>query len=282
MIEEEKPLKGSDKTKSEIVDSAAEYGGAIAGSVVGSAMGLAVAGPAGAIGGAAAGALIEKAFAQMGKEIKKRLLSPSEERRTGNVLSLASELIEEKMSQGEQLRDDGFFQDEGRDRSSAEEVLEGTLLAAQREFEERKVVYLARMYANIAFSPIISKQIADYLIKIVERLSYRQLVILHVIGGNQLVRHTFGGKGIFQTEAYLTVSGIENVTIATEVFDLYRMSLLSSSSVIFDSAGINPSALSISGYGAHLYNMMELSHLEPAPDLEKMIEDIYRYLAGKA
>ena len=51
MIEEEKPLKGSNKTKSAIVDSAAEYGGAIAGSVVGSAMGLAVAGPAGAIGG---------------------------------------------------------------------------------------------------------------------------------------------------------------------------------------------------------------------------------------
>ena len=69
------------------------------------------------------------------------------------------------------------------------------------------------------------------------------------------------------------------VAIASEIFDLYRSSVLMSSEVILDSAGINPSALSIGGYGAHLCNLMELNNNSCADsDEAAMCADILAFL----
>ena len=80
--------------------------------------------------------------------------------------------------------------------------------------------------------------------------------------------------------AYGSVSGIENVAIAAEIFEMYRMSILGSSDVILDSAGINPSTLTVIGYGAHLYNLMELGSLNPDTELQKLQGQILTFLTG--
>jgi hypothetical protein len=77
------------------------------------------------------------------------------------------------------LRDDGFFGDEP---SSASEILEGVLLAARDSFEEKKVRYLGYLYASIACTDQISTYLANRLIVQAQRLTYRQLVLLAMIG----------------------------------------------------------------------------------------------------
>lgn len=257
-----------------IIDTVTEYGGAAAGAAIGAGIGLFVAGPAGAVAGSLAGTLFENVVKKVGEEIKERKLSKAENKKVGSVYTLASENIAQKLSEGKTLRSDDFFAESKDDRSTAEEILEGTLFAAQREAEEKKLPYYSRMYANIAFSTDVTRPMANQLIKITEQLTYRQLLILNVIG-------TYQAIGLpFKKTSYGSVAGLTQVAIASEVFELYRMSLLSSSSVIFDSAGINPSALSVTGYGAHIFNLMELHTLIPDSYNVQLMEEIIAFFTG--
>jgi hypothetical protein len=47
-------------------------------------------------------------------------------------------------------------------------------MAAQREFEERKIIFLGNLVANIAFDDSITRPLANQLISI----SYRQMCIM--------------------------------------------------------------------------------------------------------
>lgn len=248
--------------------------GSVAGGAVGGVIGTVVAGPGGAVLGALAGTLFENAVKKLGEDIKERKLSKAENKKVGSVYTLASENINKKLIAGKTLREDSFFEESETDRSSAEEILERTLFAAQREAEEKKLPYYARMFANIAFSTDVSRPIANQTIKIAEQLTYRQLLILNAIATFQI-----GGVPLKKT-AYGSVAGLTNVAIASEIFELYRMSLLSSSSVIFDNAGINPSALSITGYGAHIFYLMELHTLIPDCDNVQLMAEITEFLTG--
>lgn len=241
----------------QIAKEISEIGGTVTGSVVGAAIGTVIAGPLGAAGGAIAGGIIEKVFRWAGEEISERLLSKRENMRVKTVLDQAQEKIEKNFSDNKMLRDDKFFNEGIDDRSTAEEILEGTLLVAQKEYEEKKLIYLANLYANIAFDKTINCQMADRLLKIVSELTYRQLMILKVIGFFQ----TNPIAPARRTTAFNKISGLNNVSLASDIFDLYQRSVLFSNNAILDAAGINPSVLSIGGYGALLYNLMELANI---------------------
>lgn len=219
-------------------------------------------------------------FQNMGSEIKKRTLAPMEEERVGTVYAKAKELIKEKIARGKTPRNDNFFVKDSNSRPASEELLEGTLLAAQREHEEKKTVYLARLYANILFHPEISRPTANHLIKLAEQLTYRQIAILNNIAAMQFARTLSPPINPLKKSAYESVSGTENVAIAAEIFDLYRMSILGSSQVILDAGGINPNTLTVGGYGAHLYNLMDLGSMEPDPELIEIQASIMLFLIG--
>ena len=104
-------------------------------------------GPVGA--GAAAGAFLTDWLYASGIEVL-TALSPREERRVGAVVLVAAAAIQEKIDSGRRPRDDGFFDPQPPDnRSSAEEIAEGALIAAQREHEEKKILHLGYLLANI-------------------------------------------------------------------------------------------------------------------------------------
>lgn len=269
-------MKISDEKKSLAIDAATEYGSSVASSTVGALIGGTVTGPAGAVGGAIVAATLEHVFTIIGKEIKERFLSRSEERKINAVYSIAHDEIQEKINNGDEIRNDDFFTYTDNERSTAEEILEGTLFAAQRASEEKKIRYYAKLYANIAFDETITRPIANQLVKIAEQLTYRQIVILHIIGLSQIKQQT----NRYKNTAYKSMADLTNMTIASEIFELYRMSLLSSSQAFLDCVGINPSTLLISGYGALIFNLMELSQLEEDDDLTQMIYEINMYLEG--
>ncbi len=67
----------------------------------------------------------------------------------GAALFFANEEIRARFLNGEEPRADRFFEAEGEHRTTAEEILEGVLLRAGDSYEERKVQYIARLYAGI-------------------------------------------------------------------------------------------------------------------------------------
>ena len=249
-----------DEKKDRVVDGVADIAGSVAGAIAGAGVGAVIAGPVGVAGGALAGTVIEKVFMCVGKEIQERLLSKSESKKIGTVYSCAKEKIEANLNNGKELRSDDFFSPEVDDRSSSEEILEGTLFAAQREYEEKKLPYLANLYANINFDSTINRQMANQLIKIASDITYRQMVILCVIGAYQTNRALLPTR---RESKFNGIDGCDRISIATEIFDLYRRSLLFSKELFFDAPGFIPAQLKISGMGALLYNLMELFTMQP-------------------
>lgn len=268
----------SGDTKESVADGIAEYTGKAAGSLAGCAIESVFAGPGEAAVGAIAGAAIERIVQKAGSGIKKRVLAPSEHKRVGTVYVQAKNIIEQQCAKGAHPRDDGFLDGGEEDRSAGEELLEGVLIAAQREHEEKKTIYLARLYANILFHPEISRPMANHLLKISEQLTYRQIVILGTLGSFVVAEQALPELKVLKQTAYTEVSGLENVAIAAEIYDMYRMSILGSSEAILDSAEINPCALAIVGYGANLYNLMELHNLEQNSELPTIQAQIIEFL----
>lgn len=264
--------------KEKIVDTLSEYGGNAAASVIGSVVGTAVAGPIGSVLGAVAGTSLEKMFLWLGKEIKERCLSESEHKKIGTVYEHAKAKIEMNLNTGKKLRAERFFDCNPDERSEAEEILEATLFAAQRECEEKKLKYIANLYANINFElPVelkmnIDSQAANKLIKIASDLSYREIAILSVVGAYQLGLLI---KPPRRNDIFHNIKQQGNY-ISSEVFDLYCRGLIYSDEIILYAGGINPQKLNLRGYGAALYNLMELSTMPK----DKVIDDIISFMSG--
>ena len=139
-----------------------------------------------------------------------------------------------------------------------------------------KIPYMAKLYGNIAFDKSISRPIANQILKITTEITFRQIVILKVIG---LLQKMAPLGDIRRNQASTSVSGLTNVSIASEIYDLYVNSLISSASVIFGAANINPKALRVSGYGALIYNLMELDAMRID---SQMAQEIMAFLTGSA
>ena len=148
-------------------------GAEIAGGAVGGALGFLASGPVGAALLGAGGAAAAAALKHIGEEASERLLGPREQVRVGGVLAIAAGQIQQRLEQGEAVRTDGFFDEKASGRSDGEEVAESILLKSQREPEEKKIPYMGHLFAEVAFDPQISAQLAHQIIKTAEQLTYR-------------------------------------------------------------------------------------------------------------
>jgi len=164
--------------KDAAVISLIEAGSEITGGVAGAAIGLMVAGPPGAVAGAAAGPVVKRLFRKLGVEIKKRVLGDREEVRIGATYALALKSIHKRIEEGDIPRQDGFFEPTEGTRPVAEEALEGILLAAQREHEERKLPYYSNLLSSLVFDGQVDRNAANVLLRIGQQLTYRQLCLI--------------------------------------------------------------------------------------------------------
>jgi len=246
-----------------IVSGAEILGGAAAGAV-----GFFAAGPAGAAALGGIGAAAVAAIRHVGEEAAQRILGPREQIRTGAMLALTAAKIKEKADQGQQFRNDGFFDEKQPGRSDAEDIAESLISKAQREAEEKKLPYLANMLANIAFDSMISPQMAHQLAKIAEGLTYRQLVILRMIPAAAslgLRSSNYRDHGRFTKELY---------QVLYEIFDLERRGFIAvGGNAVLGITDLIPSLLQIQGVGADLYNLMDLQKMKATE-----IADVVRIL----
>src|SRR2546428_6759764 len=224
-----------------------------AGVTTGAGLGFVFGGPAGAIVGAGLGTSIEL----IGDEIGKRFLAKRERERVGYIIIRACDKIKQNMDNGMKLRPDDFFDDNQGDRSAAKEIVEGILIAAQKEYQEKKLPFYSNLLANIAFHPEIDRGQANLLIRSAERLSYRQLCILSLV--SQKSRFNL------RQQEYRTVSTIEGplAMLLIEVFDLISQLMLNIPGVaVLGVAEIDPSKLNAQGTGSFLFDLMELRDID--------------------
>lgn len=235
-------------------------GSEITGGAVGGGVGFLLGGPVGAVVGGAAGPAAAVALKGLIHEIAGRRLSKREKMRAGAVLQITADEISRRLRNGEQLRSDGFF-GEGRARSDGAEVAESIVLKAQREPEERKLRYMAKLLAGTAFDANVNAELAHQLAKTAEQLTYRQLCILKLA----IVKEAFGlrstdyrGQGTF---------GKDLLQVLYECFDLYQRGLLNfGGSAAFGPSDVVPAGMTTQGLGSYLFNLMELREI-PGSDL---------------
>jgi hypothetical protein len=170
---EEKMAKDEKNQLPKALDTGLE----VTGTAAAAAGGLLFAGPVGAIGGAAAG----PAFTAGLREVISRLLSRREQARVQTAMNYAVSAVIERLDAEELMRSDGFFSTNDSARSAADEIVEGVLITAKRQHEERKVEYLGYLLANLAFEAEIDQPLANWLVRTVDSLSWAQLCLLSAV-----------------------------------------------------------------------------------------------------
>lgn len=237
----------------------------ICGGFTGAALGLL--GPAGAFAGAFGAPVLSSFMKKVGTDILDRTISTREKHRIGAVFSYITVRINELIKQGKTIRSDGFFEQDVNSNSNADEVLEGILLAAQKEYEEKKLIYYSNMMADFAFDSFVNKSLANNLIKIAQQLSYTQLCLLKIFNNarNFKLRNSdygeFAGKGM----------PYELINLLYEISDMIRLNLISRQGIIvFQLQDISPAEIHLFGMGQILYEKMLLKHI-PENDIEPLV-----------
>lgn len=246
--------KDNDSPPPEIVDAGADIAGAATGATLGTFLG----GPAGAVIGAAMGHTLRK----IGAEINNRYISPREDERVASALTYAIERAERKIEDGEEIRSDGFFDEGTDDRSTADEIVEGALIAAQREHEERKVEYIGYLIANICFDESVGGSQSNALISTAERMSWRQIRILAYL----LRPQEF--SGLDRTTPTFSPDSIRDLEPPPDNF-LHEFSELQQMRLLMDleafmSFPFDPDRYVVSKFGKKLYSLMELEKIDPS------------------
>lgn len=257
-----------DKSDYEGIKSWIKIGSAMTGGTVAAAASLFLTG-SGVLGTAAVPLLIS-GLEKIGNDVYMRFLSEQEQIRIGGVITYATIKIQKNLDAGGKLREDGFFekppQEQGAcieipfvDRPAAEEILEGVLLAAQREHEEKKIPFLGNLLANFAFMSNIDSSQANLLIKIGKDISYRQMCLLSLFENSE----KFGMRDKNYSDSILYDE--KKASLLQEIYALEIQDLLFyPGHVVIGSSTINPSKMKLQLVGYMLYYLMELSRIDDA------------------
>ena len=252
--------KGNNGTQ-RLITKGAEVATGAFGNAASAATGFLLGGPEGAVIGGALGATVAMTLRGVGQEISARLLGPREEARIGYVYTLAAAEIVERISNGEDIRSDDFFEQGPENRSQAEEVWESVLLKSQREPEEKKMPYMAHLLANLAFHSEIGVHMAHQITKGCEQLTYRQLCILKLSALKDqfnLREEDYRGQDSFEKNLY---------QILYEYYDLYNRGYINfGGEVAFGPTDVKPGNTTVQGIGADIFNLMQLQMI-PIQDI---------------
>jgi hypothetical protein len=255
------------KTKRSIVKSL-ENIKCITAKTVGGLVTLAIKDPTG-ISGAIAETSTDLLITKFANELDTRKLSELETLRVSEVMEFTINKIYDNLKAHKKIRRDGFFTNKIEDISDGEEIFEGIIISSQREFENRKLKYYGKMLANIAFREDVSKVDAVQLIKLAEQLTYRQYLILSLIGTSQIMKNSqFGNMPFlrdtpFATDPKGTHVQYSHISVYQDIYEMYKIGLLNSEGdAILELGYIVPSKLNMQGVGVRLYELMELDKLE--------------------
>ena len=208
-----------------------------------------------------AGTLIERMLKGIGKKFSQRQLSPREDFRVGKVLAIAALEINQRLENGENYRNDGFFDQKPTDRSDAEEIAESIMLKCQREPQEKKIQYMGYLKASIAFENV-SADMGHQLIKAAEELTYRQFCILKlsvVKDRFDLRNQDYQNHEKFSKELYQVFQECHDLCLKNYLD--YKIPLTHSGEIAVSYMNMRPNDMTIQRIGEDLFKLMKLSSI---------------------
>ena len=219
-----------------------------------------------------AGTLVARVLKGIGTEFSQRQLAPREDLRVGKVLAIAALEINQRLKNGERLRDDGFFDKKTSGRSDAEEIAEAIMLKCQKEPQEKKIPYMGFLKAGIPFASNISADMGHQLIKAAEELTYRKLCILKLA----VVKDRFGLRNEdyqnherFLRELYQVLQECHDLCLKSYLD--YKIPLTFSGEITISYMNLQPNNMTIQGIGEDLFNLMRPSSI-PDDDIIPVAE----------
>jgi hypothetical protein len=240
--------------------------------------GGAVGAATGEIAGAAAGAgtpIAVRGLAWGAREFRERVLGHREAVRVIDAITVAKARIDERLAAGDVARSDGFFNARKADRSDAEELLEGVLLAAQREYEERKVRRYGNLYASIAFEPTIDSVTANSFLREADDLSYTQIQLLALVARKDAIPLPQARDGSSAGVAWRAAS----IHRALDDIGYTRRALVAvkrgPGELLPTNIGV-PADLELTARGEALYVLMELDQLS-TEELRPLAEALWEF-----
>ena len=122
---------------------------------------------------------LQPLLSSMIDELKGRILGVRENKRICEVFNNALNKINLRLEKGDIPRqDESFWVENTVDLSDAKSILEGVLLKARDEYEEKKLPYYSNLIAQMVFDTSWSYQRLNAMIRLFEQLSYRQLQLM--------------------------------------------------------------------------------------------------------
>ena len=226
------------------------------------------------ITGELVGMSINTLITEIANEFDTRKLSDLEIGRVADVMGYAIDDINLKLKEGKTIRNDNFFEDDINDRTDGEEIFEGVIVAAQREFENKKLKYYGKLLSNISFREDVSKAQAVQLIQIAQRLRYRQYILIMIIAQSQFMKINNVKLPYLDNNQLIEKksTSYNDISIYQDIYELYRMGMLNGGGeVILEMGYIIPSKLGIQGVGVRLFELKELD--KPPTEMPEILKD---------
>ncbi|OXB03820.1 hypothetical protein B0A81_17620 [Flavobacterium plurextorum] len=247
-----------------------EKGTDIAGGAIGGALGL-IGGPVGAIAGGALGVTITHVI----KEFINRQLSNRQEVRVSASTVYILTGINNKLENGEQIRQDNFF-DNQNGRSNAEELFEGVILKCKDQYQEKKIHFLSKIYEKTVFDENITYGTANQVLSLAESFTYRKMCIvsfykrINDYDRTQILRDPYCW---YPNATY----SIETEMLKQDVFELMNLGILDSNNMMTNTRNdIVPNNFKLTSIGEILFSLMDLNEV-----INEDVDPIYEGLKYK-
>lgn len=214
--------------------------------------------------GSMVGNFAENTISRVWTEVVSGLLSNREKSRVISVSYIAKCEVEQKIRNGESVRQDGFFDSNQYGRSDAEEVVENVLLKCQKEPQEKKIRFMGYLLANLVFRSDISVDMAHQIINYAEELTYRQLCLLRIAtcrDVRKLRDSDYREQKLYPNGPY---------DILHECSDLFDKEFISLGEGSFGGVtNIRPAKMRTQGMGRLIHDLMNLDRV-PHDDLDSV------------
>lgn len=219
-----------------------------------------------------AGSALAPMIANAAKSMLPEVIGKHENKRLEVVFTRSIKKIQSLISQGKTPRDDeSYYGNTYLGIPKAQELLEGVLLKAREEYQSKKLECYSSFFANLCFDETISFEHANFLLNMIERLSYRQLCILSYLSDGRTIL-TSRWDAVFKSTQNMDLG--RYFDFYSEYIDLYnaRMIVQTTNSPGF---ALGMSDTNISSLGLSIMRLLDLKDL-PSED----IDSIGRYFSA--
>ena len=197
-------------------------------------------------------------FSRVLGELAERFLSNRENARVGFAASLMIKGVQDKIDKNITVRQDDFFSKDQTNRSRADEICEGVLIKCKNEYEEKKILYVSNIYKNVAFDSSVNPDNANQILNSVERFSYRELLILAMVGQN--IENKLSLRINNFRDNYAEVhTNLE--FLLQDFFSLHSQGLITrnDNTAILDTSDIAPAIMKLTLIGNDYFKLLDLN-----------------------